>query len=116
METIIQQIVTELTKKIMQRAASGEIRDIDALASNVLSDCKASATAILEAILSEVNLRIREDKAGRKAEGLVLKEKDRPRQLLTELGALNIFRDYYYDKSMGRYISLLDQATGIRAY
>lgn len=116
METIIQQIALDLAKKITEKAISGGIFDIDSLASEALKECRASATAMIETISAEVNLQIREDKAGRKADGLVLKEKNRPRQLLTELGLLKVPRDYYYDKFNERYVSLLDHVTGIRAY
>ena len=116
METIIQQIALDLAKKITEKAISGEIFDIDALASETLKECKASAAAMIETISAELNRRIREDKSGRKAQGLVLKEKDRPRRLLTELGLLNLPGDYYYDKTAGRYLSVLDHMIGLRAY
>lgn len=61
-------------------------------------------------------MQIREDKAERKKLGLVLKEKERKRELLTELGRLSLPRDYYYDRNNGRYVSVLDYITGIRAY
>lgn len=41
MEHIIQQIAQELAEKIISRAYSGEISDIDALTEEVLGDCKA---------------------------------------------------------------------------
>ena len=116
METIIQQIALDLAKKITEKAILGGIFDIDALASETLGECRRSAVAMIETICANLNHRMREDKAGRKAQGLVLKEKDRPRRLLTELGFLNIPRDYYYDKFTGRYISLLDHVMNIRAY
>ena len=40
--------------------------------------------------------------------GLVLKEKERKGELLTELGRLSLPRDYYYDRNNGRYVSVLD--------
>ena len=116
MEMIIQQITQELVKKITKRAYGGGIRDIDALSSDVLGDCKEAATSIIEAICRQVNIQIRNDKQGRKEAGLVLKEKERPRELLTELGRLDLTRDYYYDKSQSRYISVLDHILGIRSY
>lgn len=116
METIIQQIALDLAKKITEKAISGGISDLDALATEALKECRASAAAIIETIAAELNRRIREDKSGRKSKGLVLKEKGRPRSLLTELGLLNIPRDYYYDKNNERYVFLFDHVTGIRAY
>ena len=116
METIIQQIALDLAKKITEKAISGGIYDIDTLASETLRECKASAAAMIETISAELNRQIRADKAGRKAQGLVLKEKNRPRSLHTELGVLNLPRDYYYERNSKKYISLLDHVTGIRAY
>ena len=116
MEHIIQQITVELVEKITEKAYSGGISDIDALASEVLQDCKQAATSIIETICSEINLQIRKDKSGRKELGLVLKEKERPRELLTELGKLNLPRDYYYDKEHEKYVSLLDHMIGLRNY
>ena len=57
METIIQHIVKKITKK----AYSGGINDIDALASDVLVDCRKAASLVLEAIYSQINVQIRED-------------------------------------------------------
>ena len=116
METIIQQIVTELVRRITEKAYAGGIRDIDALASDVLADCKEAATSLVEAICSSINVSIREDKGRRKELGLVLKEKERPRMLLTELGSINLQRDYYYDKKNSQYVSLLDRIVGLTAY
>lgn len=116
MELIIQQIVSELVSKILEQAYSGGINDIDALAASVLEECKNSASQMIEAIHAEVNITIRKDKAGRKDLGLVLKEKERPRELYTELGKLHLPRDYYYDKKGGKHVSVLDYMTGISAY
>lgn len=116
MEPIIQQIAQNLAKKITKRALGGELKDIDALASAALSDCKSAAKEIIETIAAELNQQIRADKATRQKEGFVLKEKDRARRLLTELGEVNLPRDYYYDKETGRYVFLMDQALGLRKY
>lgn len=116
METSIQQIAQELINKITEKAFSGGIHDIDALASDVLQDCKTASIQIIERICAELNEQVREDKVGRKEQGLILKEKDRSRELLTELGELALRRDYYYDKHNDRYVSLVDHVVGIRPY
>ena len=85
MEHIIQQITVELVRKITEKACSGGISDVDALASSVLQDCKQASASIIEVICSEINLRIRKDKSVRKELGLVIKEKERPREILTDL-------------------------------
>ena len=90
MKHIIQQIAQELVEKIIKKAYSGKISDIDALTEDILADCKASAARVVEEILAEMNRQIREDKQARKEQGLVMKQKDRPRSLLTKLGMLHI--------------------------
>ena len=116
MENIIQQIVEDFTKKILEKAYSGGISDVDSLSSAVLEDCKTAARNILEVIVSELNIQIRNDKAVRKEKGLVIKEKNRERSLLTELGKLSLSRDYYYDKKEGKYEYPLDQVIGLQGY
>ena len=116
MNNIIQQISEKLTKKILEKAYSGGICDIDLLSSSVLEDCKSAARDILEAIVSDLNIKIREDKPSRKARGLILKEKNRERSLLTEIGRLNLPRDYYYDKKEEKYEYLLDKVIGLQGY
>ena len=116
MDNIIQQISEKLTKKILEKAYSGGICDIDLLSSSVLEDCKSAARDILEAIVSDLNIKIRKDKPSRKARGLILKEKNRERSLLTELGRLDLPRDYYYDKKEEKYDYLLDRVIGLQGY
>ena len=116
MNNIIQQISEKLTKKILEKAYSGGICDIDLLSSSILEDCKSAARDILEEIVSDLNIKIREDKPSRKARGLILKEKNRERSLFTEIGRLNLPRDYYYDKKEEKYDYLLDRVIGLQGY
>ena len=46
MDNIIQQISEKLTKKILEKAYSGGICDIDLLSSSVLEDCKSAAGSL----------------------------------------------------------------------
>ena len=116
MEQIIQQIALELAKTISNKALYGGMSDVDALASDVLKDCKASAREIVRVIAEEMNKELRDDKMSRKEAGLIIKEKDRPRKLLTELGEISFNRDYYYCKHTGEYTATLDELLGIRPY
>lgn len=116
METIIQQIAEKFIRNILEKADYSRMSDIDAFASELMEDCRTTAAEMLEAICSEMNLEIRKDKQGRKELGLVLKEKNRPRKLLTELGMLNLPRDYYYDRLNDRYVSVMDLVIGMRRY
>lgn len=116
MERIIQQLALEMAKKITEKALYGGLTDIDALSSEILPCCKDTACRILETIVESLNLSFRENKEDRKALGLVIKEKNRERSLLTELGSVNIHRDCYYNKYTGHYETTLDKMIGIEAY
>ena len=116
MENIIQQIALDLVEKITKKAFEAKISDIDTLASDVLADCKTAACEILEAAVAQLNESIRKEKATRKELGLVLKEKNRKRSILTELGTLNLPRDYFFDKTCDRYVFVLDAMLGLQRY
>lgn len=116
MKDIIQQIATELVLHITKKAFGKELSDLDALAANVFEDCAEASRQILQAVISVRNRQLREDKAFRKKEGLIIKEKDRSRQILTKLGMIEWKRDYYYDKTRERYVFPLDYMLGVRSY
>ena len=116
MENIIQQIALDLVEKITKKAFEAKISDLDTLASDVLADCKTAACEILEAAVAQLNESIRKEKATRKELGLVLKEKNRKRSILTELGTLNLPRDYFFDKTCDRYVFVLDAMLGLQRY
>jgi len=116
MENIIQQITFELVEKINKKVLSEELSDLDKLAAELFEDCAEGARLMLQEIIRLRNRQLREDKQFRKHEGLVLKEKDRPRQILTKLGTIQWERDYFYDKKESTYIFPLDQMLGIRKY
>lgn len=116
MENIIQQIALDLVEKITKKAFEAKISDLDTLASDVLADCKTAECEILEAAVAQLNESIRKEKATRKELGLVLKEKNRKRSILTELGTLNLPRDYFFDKTCDRYVFVLDAMLGLQRY
>lgn len=116
MEYIIQQIALELAKNITEKALISENFDLDELSDMALEDCKTAAIRIVETIVTEMNEEIRLDKPARKEHGLILKEKDRMRNLLVSLGELHLKRDYYYDKLNKCYAFPLDTVLGIEAF
>jgi hypothetical protein len=115
-ETIIQQIIMELGKNICRQIEKGGLSNIDQFASDALELCKGSVRELLMRIIQQLNEEFRNDKRFRKEQGLVLKEKDRGRSLLTEVGQLGIKRDYYYEKASNRYLYPLDYIIGLPAY
>lgn len=116
MENIILQLSLELSEKIVNKTKANGIRDIDDLATDLLEDCTAAAREILVIILEHMNVQMREDKSGRKKQGLVLHQKERPRELFTALGQIKWNRDYYYNKDSDKYCAPLDDMIGVRKY
>ena len=105
----ILQLAVKLTEKICERTKTGEIQDLDLMAEGVLRDCKETSVQVVQVIIKALNEEIRNDKESRKEMGLVIKEKDRPRQILTALGQIRFERDYCFDKNTGEYVTPLDR-------
>lgn len=116
MKNIIQHITLELVEKINKKAFSKELTDMDKLAAELFEDCTEYARLMVQEVIRIRNLQFREDKQFRRQSGLVLKEKERPRQILTKLGLIEWNRDYYYDKDEGSYVFPLDHMLGVRSY
>lgn len=114
MNTMIHQIGQELLSKIEKRLFDGELSDLDQLAKELFEDCANTTRQILQEVISLQNLQIRQEKAFRKQEGLQLKEKERPRQLLTKLGLIEWSRDCYLNRKEKRYVYPLDAMLGVR--
>lgn len=114
MESIIQQIALELVQNILEKFEVTNM-NLNELSGLLLEDCKATARKMIVAYVQEVNWKMRVDKEGRKGK-LTLKEKDRSRTVLTEIGSIEINRDCYYDKVSGHHVTPLDQLLGIKRY
>lgn len=112
MEKIIH-LVEEYLGKVFTVHAYG-ITDLDATASELKKDSDELSRKILQILIEKMNESFREDKSTRKEMGLVIKEKERSRCILTELGEIRFDRDYYYNKNTKRYETPLDQMLGIQ--
>ena len=116
MEEIIAQLLAEMSKKICEKAFSSGWNGISELAGQVKADCLATGKTVLEECLRTINRTFRENKAARKEMGLVLQEKERHREILTELGQIDVSRDCYQDKTGGGYVYPLDELLQIEHY
>lgn len=116
MDSIIHQITTELVEKILKKAKNLGQTGISQLSADVLQDCEEAARQILQEVIRDLNLSIREDKAGRKELGLTLKEKDRSRTLLTRIGTLQFQRDLYLDTHAGTHVYPIDHILDVEKY
>ena len=111
MERIIHLTKAFLEKIFTEHAYS--ITDLDATASALKKDSDQLSREILQILIEEMNASLRKDKNKRKELGLVIKEKDRPRNLFTELGEIKFSRDYYYNKNTEDYETPLDAMMSI---
>ena len=112
MEKIIHHVEAYLDR-IFSIHAHG-ITDIDAVASELKKDSDELSRNILQVLIEEINETFRDDKSTRKEIGLVIKEKDRPRSILTELGEISFNRDYYYNKNTDSYETPLDHMLNVQ--
>ena len=112
METIIQHVEEFLNKVFAIHAFN--ITDIDQTASALKKDSDELSRKILQTLIEEMNLSFRADKETRKELGLAIKEKDRKRSILSELGELSFTRDYFYNSEKDCYETPLDQMIGVQ--
>lgn len=116
METIIQQITVEMARKLFKKVEEGGLCDIDRFSTESLEICKESVREMIAQLGRLINEELRCDKKYREEQGLLLKEKERERWLLTEIGHIRIQRDYYRVKDSGKYVCPLDEMFGIASY
>ena len=110
---IIQQFVITFIEKISKTAFIDGKLNVDDLSGEAIQLSHELAIGVIEEIYNILNQIIREDKAGRKALGLTIKEKDRPRTIITELGEINFKYDYMWDSKEECYAAPLFSLIGI---
>lgn len=113
MNSIIHQIALDLEKEILEKVFIEGIVNIDDMSEAAMVSCKTAAVRITEEIVTMINETIRHDKAGRKELGLTIKEKNRERQYITEIGEINFKYDYMYDSINNCYSSPIFSILGI---
>src|SRR3712207_8107992 len=75
----------------------------------VLEDCKAASLEITKEYIKDVNIEMRKNKKDRRTRGLVVKEKDINRKVITCLGELEYSRDLYFNKLENTYVKPIDR-------
>ena len=112
MEHIIQQILRKVGKEITEKIFE-DLNDIDLMTEHVKELCVQAGKDIIVATIKKLNADLRDDKELRKEKGLVIKEKNRKRELLTAIGLLTFERDYYYNKLEEKYETPIDTFLGV---
>lgn len=115
MNNIILQIVLETVEKIEKKIYSKHWT-FNELTSSLLEDAKALTVDLTQEFLESLNQEIRDNKAIRKEKGLVLKEKNRKRTILSPLGEISFQRDYYYNKKENSYLTPVDEILEIQPH
>ena len=116
MEEIIARLSAEMVKNICEKAFCCEWQGLAELTGQVKEICMTTGRKVVEECIRSINQALREDKAKRKELGLVLHEKDRSRKMLTEMGQIDISRDYYREKKSGKYVYPLDELLDVKRY
>ena len=116
MNNSILQLARELATKVDKYAQDGSITDLDQMSAAIFEDCKVFALAALRELTDSLNMSIRVDKAARRKDRLVVKERDRERTVLLKLGNFTYVRDYFQDKKSGQYRYVLDEILHVEKY
>lgn len=113
MESIIQQIAFELVEGWTSVINANGLSDIDVTSSKLLEVSKSKALELLSSLIDGLDRSIFSKKSERKRSGLKVKQRDRSRAYLTDLGWLNYSRSYYKDEINDSYCYPVDMMIGV---
>ncbi|MDB8854494.1 UPF0236 family protein, partial [Peptostreptococcus anaerobius] len=89
---------------------------LDIITPEIREESNNTCLSIVEEYIKYVNLEMRNQKKDRKSKGLVIKEKDVDRKVITCLGELEYSRDIYFNKVENVYVKPIDSIFGIEPY
>ena len=116
METIIQQICMNMVEKVLKTLKESKNLSLDIITPEIREESNNACLSIVEEYIKYVNLEMRNQKKDRKSKGLVIKEKDVDRKVITCLGELEYSRDIYFNKVENVYVKPIDSIFGIEPY
>ena len=116
METIIQQICINMVEKVLKTLKESKNLSLDTITPEIREESNNACLSIVEEYIKYVNLEMRNQKKDRKSKGLVIKEKDLDRKVITCLGELEYSRDIYFNKVENVYVKPIDSIFGIEPY
>ena len=116
METIIQQICMNIVEKVLKTLKESKNLSLDIITPQIREESNNTCLSIVEEYIKYVNLEMRNQKKDRKSKGLVIKEKDVDRKVITCLGELEYSRDIYFNKVENVYVKPIDSIFGIEPY
>ena len=116
METIIQQICINMVEKVLKTLKESKNLSLDIITPEIREESNNTCLSIVEEYIKYVNLEMRNQKKDSKSKGLVIKEKDVDRKVITCLGELEYSRDIYFNKVENVYVKPIDSIFGIEPY
>lgn len=112
-KTIIQQAMQKFHQKIEAIFSSPDhltMEQIEKAATEPLEECVCE---IMSGYAQQLDQQIHQDKAGRKAEGLVVVRRNEERTLMTSFGEVSYHRTYYRVKATGEYRHPVDEMLAV---
>ena len=113
MKLIIHQIALDLVENWMSVIKTRGLSDIDATSSELLEVSKTKALELVSNLIGELDKSVFDEKSERKQLGLKVRQRDRNRSYLTDLGWLNYSRSYYKDEVNDSYCYPVDAMIGV---
>lgn len=112
MKTIITEIAVQFIKKICEKLDNG--RNFSKIEQEMLEESKKCAAELTKAYITQLDMAIAADKAGRREAGYTVERRGDERRLQTQLGEVTYQRTYY-KKAAGGYEYLTDTVLGINS-
>lgn len=116
MDTIIHQFAVELANGWIDLINEQGLSDLDALSSELLKVNNSVAVELLSALIEKLDSYLYSARDMRSKLGLKVKQRNRSREYLTELGWLKYRRSYYYDCLSNKHLYPIDKMLGISSY
>ena len=105
-----------MVEKVLKTLKESKNLSLDIITPEIREESNNACLSIVEEYIKYVNLEMRNQKKDRKSKGLVIKEKDVDRKVITCLGELEYSRDIYFNKVENVYVKPIDSIFGIEPY
>ena len=116
MKTIIQQSLAYFQQNIEAIFSAPQHLTMEQLEKAITEPLKNCVCQIMSGYAQQLDQQIHQDKAGRKAEGLVVVRRHEERTLMTAFGEVKYHRTYYRAKAAGQYKHPVDEMLGVEPY
>ena len=114
----VEEIITQETEKLKKeitRFFEGEDQSVDAAEAMLKEAVENYICGLMTLFYEKLDDALLEDKAGRKAAGLVIERRKDRRQILSQLGTITFHRSYFAKKD-GGYCYPVDAVAGLEGY